>query len=312
MDFQLIISTFNFLIFTLTPFTADKVEIIKEDGVSIDYLLGNVIIEQESTKITCHEARLNETAGNVILNENVKIKDKTGELEAQFGSYYFKEKKAYLAGKVILSTENEIISSDSLSYDGVKRFVRMFNNVKIIDKKNKLTADGGEGWYDLEKEQGNLVQKPSVEIERSSGDTITKERAPMRVTAREFELNTKENRFYGFDSVIAIIDSITVFCDTFFYNLQKKDGLVTRPIVVEKENELKGREGQFKLKNEDIEYFTVHEGGARYYTKEGSKNVIEGQTITILFKESKAIKIFVQGTPKGVLTLKKKKEDVNH
>lgn len=300
------------LLFTLTPFTADKVEIIKENGASIVYLLGNVVIEQESTTITCLEARLNETAGNVILNKNVVIKDKNDEIHSENATYYFKEKIGYLIGNVVLSTENETISSDSLNYDGKSRFVRMFENVKIIDKKNDLTAYGGQGWYNLEKEQGNLIENPKLEIARSPSDTIEKNSEPMRVKAKEFQINNKENMFYGFDSVVATIDSITVLCDTFCYDINNEQGTMIKPTVEEKNNELKGTRGQFKLKNKNIDYFMVECGQSTYYTREGSKNVAEGLTIKILFKDGKATKIIAQGNPKGVLNLKKREEDVGH
>ena len=77
----------------LTPFSADKVEIIRENGKSIVHLLGNVVIEDENTRITCSEASLNQTENYVVLIQDVKIVDENGEIKSNFAVYYFKEKK---------------------------------------------------------------------------------------------------------------------------------------------------------------------------------------------------------------------------
>jgi len=290
---------FLLIILTFTPFNANKVEIVKENGSRIVYLFGDVTIEEESTKITCQEAILNETEGRVVLNRAVKIKDNKSEMFAENALYYFKEKKGYLKGNVILSGEKETINADSLSYDGHNRFVEMFRNIKVEDKKNNLIAHGNKGWYDLNREMGRLVSNPRLLINRE-------DREPMKVEAKAFQLNNNENRFYGFDSVVAIIDSVTIYCDTFSYNLTSECGELSKPLVREKNNELLGSYGQFKMKEKNLESFTVEKGWAKYYTKEGSRNIVEGQTIKILFKDSKASQIMIQGKPKGTLTLKRK------
>lgn len=293
-----------FLVFLLclTPFSADKVEIIRENGESIVHLLGNVVIEDENTRITCSEASLNQTENYVILVHDVKIVDKNGEIKSNFAVYYFKEKKGYLKDSVSLITADQIISSDSLYYRGFEELVEMFDNVKIEDEKNNLIAYGDRGWYDLKKDEGYLVGAPRLEI-------IRENKEPTDVRAREFQLINNSNTFYGFDSVVAIIDSITIYCDTFSYNLKTENGTMTKPVILEKNNELKGETGQFKMKNRNIESFNVQRGTSKYYTEEGSKNVVEGDSISIIFQDSKASRIIVEGEPRGVLSLKRKAED---
>ncbi len=287
----------------LTPFSADRVEIVKENGVSIVYLMGNVVIEDEKAKITCREASLNETKNHVILRENVTITDKNGEVKSDFALYYFKDEKGYLSGNVSLLRAEEIIHSDSLYYDGIEEHVEMFSSVKIEDRRNNLLAFGNRGWYDLKEDEGYLVEDPTLEI-------VREDREPIRIRAFKFKLDTNDNTFYGFDSVIAIIDSITVYCDTFFYNLKSEHGTMVKPIVIEENNELKGENGQFKMRNKEIESFSVLKGWSKYYTREGSKNIVEGDTINIIFKDGKASRIVVDGKPRGVLSLKRKEEDV--
>jgi hypothetical protein len=63
------------------------------------------------------------------------------------------------------------------------------------------------------------------------------------------------------------------------------------------------------MRNNGIESLSVQKGWSKYYTEEGSKNIVEGDTITIIFQDGKASRIVVEGKPKGVLSLKKKAED---
>jgi lipopolysaccharide assembly outer membrane protein LptD (OstA) len=286
-----------FFLFALTPFVADKVEIIRENGESTVHLLGNVIIEDEQTRITCAEAMLNDTKGVVILYSDVIIVDENSEIHANAATYYFREKRGYLGGDVELLTKDETIRADSLHYDGIHGFVEMFSNIQIDEPKNNLVAYGQKGWYDLHKEQGYLTEDPRMEIFRDN-------QPPFTISAQEFELIVPDNTLYGYDSVIAFIDSITIYSDTFEYNLKTERGNLVRPIIVDRENELTGESGQFQLKNKNIESFSVEQGWSTYSTDEGSKNVVSGLKISIIFTEGKATKIFVEGRPQGSLYLK--------
>ncbi|MEO0184591.1 MAG: OstA-like protein [candidate division WOR-3 bacterium] len=293
---------FLLLFLSTTPFRADRVEIVKQNGETIVYLLGNVEIEQEETKITCYEAQLNETRGLVLLNDRVLIEDNNGKIYADDAIYYLEEKMAILRKNVRLISENQIIVADSLNYDSSKRFVRMYRNVYLEDTKNKVVAYGGEGWYDLNSEIGSLNKQPKIEITREG-------KTPMIINAREFLLKNKEEICFGYDSVIGVIDSIILFCDTMAFDMKRDNGYMNNPLVVEKNNELKGATGEFGLKNKKIDYFKVFSGYASYWTNEGAHNLIEGTSINVLFQDGKAFKVLVEGNPKGKLYLKEEKEN---
>jgi len=287
-----------FFLIYLTPFSADRVEIIKENGESIVHLIGNVAIQDTNTQITCFEAKFNESKGVVVLVRDVKIVDKNGTINANSAVYYFSEKIGYLSGNVSLITDQQTISSDSLYYNGRNEYVEMFNNVRIEDPKNNLVAYSKKGWYDLAKEQGHLIDNPKLEISRENKE-------PIKIMAREFQLITQENILYGFDSVVAFIDSITISCDTLSYNTKTEEGSLIKPVITEKTNELTGESGKFQLRNKEIDSFSVENGWSRYYTKAGSKNEVTGLKISIIFKKGKAAKILVEGQPTGTLTLKR-------
>lgn len=291
----------------LTPFRADKVEIVQEDSARIVHLIGNVAIEQESTLITSAEAILNETTGYVRLFRDVIIKDNTGDIMAQQAIYFFRDKKATLTGAVELRTDTETISSDSLDYDGITKQVLMHRNVKIVDSKNDMTAYGSRGWYDLGEDYGSLTGEPHLEVVRAPADSGAAPRPPMTVVANSFMLYARNDMFWGYDSVTAVIDSITVDCDTFAYDLSKESGTMVRPRVTEKTNELTGIQGSFRIRDKTIEYFSVQHGTVRYTTREGSKNFIEGEQITVFFQNGEASRVIAAGQPSGRLLLKSEK-----
>lgn len=269
------------------------------------HLLGNVKIEDMNLKIACREASLHEAENYVVLIDDVSIIDENGEIKAEFAVYYFDEKKGYLRDSVVLLTGSEIIRADSLYYNGVEGLVQMFGNVMIEDKKNNLMAYSEQGWYNLSEDQGYLVEGPRLEIVRENKE-------PMKVKAREFKLLADSNKFFGFDSVTAVVDSITVYCDTFSFDLKEDHGTMVNPVILEKNNELRGETGTFKMKDKEIESFSVHRGWSKYYTDEGSKNTVEGEEINIVFRDGKAIKIMVDGEPSGTLRLKGKEEDAGN
>ena len=286
------------LLITLTPFRADRVEIFTEDNERVVHLIGNVVIESSATRITCAEAKISEVGGWVRLFEDVRLEDHNGVVSAVSAIYYFNEERGFLKDSVRIVTPDEEISADSLYYDGAHDSVEMYGNVLIADKRNDMVVSGGQGWYDLEGDEGLLSSDPKLEIARQ-------DKVPIIVYANTFELLTAQEMFHGYDSVRALIDSVTVLCDTFSYDLASERGTMVRPRIEEKQNELIGVKGQFTMRNKEIEVLSVEQGQSTYYTKEGSRNVVQGDTISIIFQEGQAKKIIVDGKPKGHLSLKR-------
>jgi lipopolysaccharide export system protein LptA len=292
-------------LFTLTPFSADKVEIIKEQGTSFIHLIGNVVIEDDETKIVCDDARLYEEEDYVVLTDSVVISDKDGSIAADRAHYYFSSKKGYLGGGVRLVSESQVITAESLFYDGHRDYVEMERNIVIEDTEHNMFGYGEVGWYNLQDDIGHLEQAPRIELLREEKD-------PIYITASQFALYTRENMFYGYDSVVTRIDSITVLCDTFAFNLASDTGTMVRPEVIEDKNVLKGSAGEFALLDDQVDFFSVYYGSSVYHSEAGNVNNVEGDTITIYFEESRAVKIVVNGDPSGVLELKRGSSDTEN
>lgn len=289
------------LLIAMTPFTADKVEISKEGDARVVNLIGNVVIEGGETVITCDEAVINEVHGWVRLFGAVRLRDENGEVRARSAMYYFKDARGYMSDSVTVITDGERMGSDSLYYDGARDSVEMYGNVIIEDLKNNMIVSGERGRYNLAVDEGSLYGDPELRI-------LRQDKAPIVVHARSFQLLTRANQFHGYDSVLAVIDSINVLCDTFSYDMESEGGTMTHPVIQEKNNELRGSHGEFRMKNKEIESLKVINGHSIYYTKEGSKNVVDGEAISIIFREGKAISIQVEGLPSGVLSMKRSRE----
>jgi lipopolysaccharide export system protein LptA len=292
-----------YLCFSLTPFSADKVEIIKENGMSIVHLIGNVVIEDEETRIECEDALLYEEEDYVILNQDVVITEKEGSISADRARYCFDDNKGYLGGSVRLVSGAQVICADSLFYDGAEEHVEMHRNVMIEDTENNMIGYGGMGWYDLHDEVGHLLEFPYLNLLREDKD-------PIYIKAMKFVLHTEEDMFYGYDSVCMLIDSVTLKCDTFTYDLVFDEGAVVNPDVFEKQNTLQGERGQFSMKGDQVEAFRVFNGTSEYHSEEGNINNVEGDTITIMFENGQAVQIVIEGNPQGVLRLKRGSSDV--
>lgn len=293
---------FLVLLVALTPFRADKVAIFKEENESIIHLIGNVVIENEETRITCSEARISEAKGLVRLIDRVRISDENGEVNAKNAVYFFNEDRGYLSDSVVIMTEDQRMLSDSLYYDGANDSVEMYGNVLIEDQSNDMVVTGDRGWYNLAREEGLLFGSPELRITRQ-------QKSPITVYANAFRLLADDDLFMGTGSVHAIVDSIDVYCDTFRYDLQAETGEMTNPRIREKQNELKGNRGRFRLKSKEMDLLSVSDGESVFHTEEGNVNIIKGDMIEIGFREGKAVTIRVEGQPEGMLNLQRRQEN---
>jgi hypothetical protein len=66
------------------------------------------------------------------------------------------------------------------------------------------------------------------------------------------------------------------------------------------------------MKDNDIETLSVYSAWSVYFTKDGTKNIVEGERITIVFEEGQANRIIVTGEPRGVVHMHESNEDVGN
>ncbi len=289
---------FVYLLLTLSPFSADKVEIIRHEEGNIIRLLGDVIIDASTAKIFCQEATIYEFKDLAVLHGAVRIIDTSSTIEADTAYHYLSDERSLLKGNVILKKAARTIYADSLVYFGRRDYTQAFGQVKFTDSTQKLTARGDHGTYDLRQGRGYLEGSPRALIEREN-------KSPIEVNSRIFEFIEKSNSIIAYDSVKVTIDSTFIEGDSLRYFLDKKEGLITNLTISEQRNNIIGDSGRFTLGDDRLEEFKIRNGHGVYLTKEGTKNEVDGGLIVFQFKDGRIYAIEVSDKPKGILYLRK-------
>lgn len=282
----------------ISPFSADKVEIINEGNEQIVKLLGNVIIEEKDAKITCYEAVIYEGKDLAVLNGKVKIADTTGTIEADTAYHYLKELRSILKGNVVLKNKAREIYADSLVYTKKNELAQAYGRVRFVDTAQKFNALGKLGTYDLRRGKGRLEGTPQAFVQREG-------KSPIEINSKYLEFDERLSAIIARDSVKVQIDSLYVTGDTLTYYVNSKTGLITNLNIVERTNTMSGLSGRFTLRDSKLDEFEVSTGQGVYHTEEGTKNEITGGRITFKFKDGKTTAIEVVDSPEGLLFLKR-------
>jgi lipopolysaccharide export system protein LptA len=118
-------------------------------GVRTDWVIGDVVFEQNQTTIFCDSAIFDrnknfvEAFGKVRITEGDSVTVTASKL-----TYDGNQKIAYLRKNVIFNKlGTATLFTDFLDYDRTKNVAKYFNNGKLVDSTNTLTSK--KGYYDL-------------------------------------------------------------------------------------------------------------------------------------------------------------------
>ncbi|HWA35151.1 MAG TPA: OstA-like protein [Cyclobacteriaceae bacterium] len=119
------------------------------NGVRTDWVIGDVVFEQNQTTIYCDSAIFDraknfvEAFGRIRITEGDSVTVTASKL-----TYDGNQKIAYLRKNVIFNKlGTATLYTDFLDYDRMKNVAKYFNNGKLIDSTNTLTSK--KGYYDL-------------------------------------------------------------------------------------------------------------------------------------------------------------------
>lgn len=120
-----------------------------QDGVRVDWVLGNVIFEQSQTTIYCDSAIFNRSKNSIEAYGHIRIVDGDSvTVTASRLTYDGNKKIAYLRRNVVFNKlQTATLYTDFLDYDRVGNTAKYFNNGKLVDSTNTLTSK--KGYYDL-------------------------------------------------------------------------------------------------------------------------------------------------------------------
>ncbi len=120
-----------------------------QNGVRVDWVIGNVIFEQSQTTIYCDSAIFNKKENTVDAYGHIRILDGDSvTVTASRLTYDGNKRIAYLRQNVVFNKlQTATLYTDFLDYDRSRSVARYFNNGKLVDSTNTLTSR--KGYYDL-------------------------------------------------------------------------------------------------------------------------------------------------------------------
>lgn len=120
-----------------------------QNGVRVDWLVGNVIFAQNQTTIYCDSAIFDRAKNSVEAYGRIRITEGDSvTVTASRLTYDGNKKIAYLRRNVVFTKlETATLYTEFLDYDRTKNTAKYFNDGKLVDSTNTLTSK--KGYYDL-------------------------------------------------------------------------------------------------------------------------------------------------------------------
>ncbi len=170
---------------------ADSLVTLEINGQEVRQLIGNVVMSQGKTIITCSRAthflesnivemdgmvevkddtmRLVGARGKYYVNhkiaeayDRVMLQDPTTYLTALYGKYYAEEKRAYFKGNVYIEDTTSTITTDEVQYYRENGKAVADGNVKIVNQRNRLTVIGGHLENYRNERYSKVTQNPML------------------------------------------------------------------------------------------------------------------------------------------------------
>jgi lipopolysaccharide export system protein LptA len=131
---------------------ADQLKFDKRLGENIQRLIGNVILQQDSTFLYCDSAHVNEVTNSFIGFGNVHIKaSDTLNIYSELLNYKGNIKVAELEKNVRLVDNDAVLTTDYLWYDRKSKIAYYLTGGKIEDSTNTLTSTRGYYYTDQQE-----------------------------------------------------------------------------------------------------------------------------------------------------------------
>ncbi len=120
-----------------------------QQGIRIDWVIGDVVFVQNETTIYCDSAIFDRAKNSVEAYGHIRITEGDSvTVTAATLTYDGNRKIAHLRKNVIFNKlQTATLYTDFLDYDRKKNEARYFNNGKLVDSTNTLTSK--KGYYDL-------------------------------------------------------------------------------------------------------------------------------------------------------------------
>ena len=185
-----------------------------------DWLIGNVVFEQNQTTIYCDSAKWIKKGRSIEAFSRVKITDGDSvTVTASFLSYDGNTRIAKLRNKVVFNKLNTAtLYTDFLDFDRIKNKATYFNGGKLVDSTNTLTSV--KGYYDT---RSNLASFKK--------DVVT-EGKEFNMKSDTLQYHTKTKIIYFHDkTVVTDVEGKTATYNSGYYDTQSKLSAIQKGII---------------------------------------------------------------------------------
>jgi len=227
-------------------------------GVRVDWVIGNVVFEQNQTTIYCDSAIFNRVKNSVEAYGRIRITEGDSvTVTASRLTYDGNKKIAYLRRNVIFNKlETATLYTDFLDYDRARNMATYFNNGKLVDSTNTLTSL--KGYYDLNQ---NLASFKTDVVGVNKENTL-------RSDTLQYHSRSKVIFFRAYTEVKDKLGR-TGYYENGFYDTKQKTSDLVRGDFETQAYKLKGS----KLFLDDVRQYYKAKGDVVLTSKEENMNI---------------------------------------
>lgn len=199
------------------------------------------------------EIKLDGKTGDYIVKGNVVFKKDNTLLYCDSAYYNFTKKNIRAFGKIHLNQEDTLnMFCDSLFFDMNRDYAKLYGNVRIRNNEYRLTTDSLD--YDLKRDVGiyknrGLITSISSNDSLSSvvgyfypkadrfnfRDEVVYKNDEYTITTDTLQFNSQSKLAYFFGPTHIVGDSIKMYCEKGWYDINKDVGLLENNAYVDRQ-----------------------------------------------------------------------------
>ena len=248
-------------------------------------LRGRVIIKQDSTLLFGNKVNYNFVTKVGRFLDEIRLEDnENGILKAQSGVYFQNQDSAEFRGNVQLEDSAQYVEGDSLFINRKSKFLRLFDNLLVIDSTNNALLTGD---YLEADSTGRRYLRGNGYLRRTVEDSVSSDTT--HIFADEIELNEKDSTttIDAFTDVNVWTEKFSSLSDTLLYNSDTElFRLKGNPKAWNKNIQLTGPFIFVQLDSSEVQSLTSYPEpfAVQEDTVTGRLNQIKGDTLIADFK----------------------------
>jgi lipopolysaccharide export system protein LptA len=272
---------------------APKMEIVDSEQGRLTIFPQGIVVTDKENKISGKYAVFYERANRAQICDSVMIENPRFTITADTVLYSFHEKSSLLNGNVIVESDTLRIETASLLFKQSQNIITTQTDVKIKEKKQRLTIFSKKGMYNFADDFGVVDSEPVLYIERD--DTTI-------VRGQKMVLENNAARFMVTSNVSAKTNQTILSCDSLIFYTDHDYGIAqVNPRITENENLLFGNTIEFYFaetansnKTSLSNIRVLEQAHATYLTNDGGLLKVQGDEFLIYYEDGdiKQVKIF--------------------